>query len=32
MARENVFVFQIENIGTQAEKGSPPLQYRLVLL
>ena len=27
MARENVFVFQIENIGTPSEKGSPPLAY-----
>jgi len=27
MACENVFVFQIENIGTRSEKGSPPLEY-----
>jgi len=27
MARENVFVVQILNIGTRSEKDSPPLIY-----
>ena len=30
MARDNVFVVQLEKFGTRSEKGSPPLHYSIV--